>query len=379
VIFAVTAVFIVILLVGGLRFGALKRELLARQRIVETSVNDELSASDEALTQLLLAFDKLRAGVVVVDGEGNEIARNEVATRYQDARHSESLVERALVETLELARQGDSTDRIVEFSGPPERTVKVRGRPLMSERQQIAAVAIVEDLTESVRLDKVRRDFVANLSHELRTPVGAIALLCDTLVGEETTEVRERLAKRISSETERVGHIIDDLFELSRVELDGDLRKENGDIGALVQEVVDQHEPMANSSAVHVSYDRPTNAVNVEMNAGQISRAVGNLVDNAIKYSGPEGSVAIAVKEFDDKIDVEVTDNGIGVPRGEFDRIFERFYRVDKARSRATGGTGLGLSIVRHVIANHGGEVLVESNEGEGSVFTLSIPKVTDL
>ncbi len=136
---------------------------------------------------------------------------------------------------------------------------------------------------------------------------------------------------------------------------------------------------MANSSAVHVSYDRPTNAVNVEMNAGQISRAVGNLVDNAIKYSGPEGSVAIAVKEFDDKIDVEVTDNGIGVPRGEFDRIFERFYRVDKARSRATGGTGLGLSIVRHVIANHGGEVLVESNEGEGSVFTLSIPKVTDL
>ena len=212
-IFAVTAVFIVILLVGGLRFGALKRELLARQRIVETSVNDELSASDEALTQLLLAFDKLRAGVVVVDGDGNEVARNEVATRYQDARHSESLVERALVETLELAKQGDSIDRIVEFSGPPERTVKVRGRPLMSERQQIAAVAIVEDLTESVRLDKVRRDFVANLSHELRTPVGAIALLCDTLVGEETTEVRERLAKRISSETERVGHIIDDLFE----------------------------------------------------------------------------------------------------------------------------------------------------------------------
>ena len=89
--------------------------------------------------------------------------------------------------------------------------------------------------------------------------------------------------------------------------------------------------------------------------------------------------MAIAVKEFDDKVDVEVTDNGIGVPRGEFDRIFERFYRVDKARSRATGGTGLGLSIVRHVIANHGGEVLVESNEGEGSVFTLSIPKVTDL
>ena len=109
-IFAVTAAFIVILLVGGLRFGALKRELLARQRIVETSVNDELSASDEALTQLLLAFDKLRAGVVVVDGDGNEIARNEVATRYQDARHSESLVERALVETLELARQGDSVD-----------------------------------------------------------------------------------------------------------------------------------------------------------------------------------------------------------------------------------------------------------------------------
>ncbi|MFL3021865.1 MAG: sensor histidine kinase [Candidatus Poriferisodalaceae bacterium] len=378
-IFAVTAVFIVILLVGGLRYGALKRELVARQRIAEPSSNDELSASDEALTQLLLAFDKLRAGVVVVDGDGNEVARNEVATRYQDARHSEALVERALVETLELAQLGDSIDRIVEFSGPPERTVKVRGRPLMRERQQIAAVAIVEDLTESARLDKVRRDFVANLSHELRTPVGAIALLCDTLVGEETTEVRERLAKRISSETERVGHIIDDLFELSRVELDGDLRKEKGDIGALVQEVVDQHEPMSNSSAVHVSYDRPKNAVNVTMNSGQISRAVGNLVDNAIKYSGPGGSVAIAVKEFDDKVDVEVTDNGIGVPRGEFDRIFERFYRVDKARSRATGGTGLGLSIVRHVIANHGGEVLVESNEGEGSVFTLRIPKETDL
>ena len=141
-IFAVTAVFIVILLVGGLRFGALKRELLARQRIVETSVNDELSASNEALIQLLMAFDKLRAGVVVVDGDGNEVARNEVATRYQDARHSESLVERALVETLELAKQGDSIDRIVEFSGPPERTVKVRGRPLMSERQQLSLIHI---------------------------------------------------------------------------------------------------------------------------------------------------------------------------------------------------------------------------------------------
>ena len=161
-------------------------------------------------------------------------------------------------------------------------------------------------------------------------------------------------AKRISSETERVGHIIDDLFELSRVELDGDLRKRNGDIGALVQEVVDQHEPMANSSAVHVSYDRPTNAVNVEMNAGQISRAVGNLVDNAIKYSGPEGSVAIAVKEFDDKIDVEVIDNGIGVPRGEFDRIFERFYRVDKAQVGRQAAQELGLSIVRHVVQTMG-------------------------
>jgi two-component system sensor histidine kinase SenX3 len=310
-----------------------------------------------------------------VDLAGQETIRNQVAKRYTDARHADSLVEGALTEALEVTSRGNPVDQTVNFSGPPSRMIQVRGRPLLHENQQIGSVAIVEDQTESVRLDRVRRDFVANLSHELRTPIGAIALLCDTLAEEEDPTVSKRLIDRISSETTRVGEIINDLLELSRVELDGEPRTDKVDPRSVISAAIDEYQPAADARNIEILADFPAQSVQLKGDAGQLVRAVGNLVDNAIKYSEPGSSITVSAVIRSDSVDLSVRDSGMGIPRGEFDRIFERFYRVDKARSRETGGTGLGLSIVRHIAVNHRAEILVESREGEGSVFTLRMPK----
>ena len=351
-----------------------------------TAQLDYLNGAFESLTndatlavlgseRLRLALDQLRAGVVIVDSAGQETIRNQVAKRYTDARHADSLVEGALTEALEVTSRGNPVDQTVNFSGPPSRMIQVRGRPLLHENQQIGSVAIVDDQTESVRLDRVRRDFVANLSHELRTPIGAIALLCDTLAEEEDPTVSKRLIDRISSETARVGEIINDLLELSRVELDGEPRTDKVDPRSVISAAIDEYHPAADARNIEILWDFPAQSVQLKGDAGQLVRAVGNLVDNAIKYSEPGSSITVSAVIRSDSVDLSVRDSGMGIPRGEFDRIFERFYRVDKARSRETGGTGLGLSIVRHIAVNHRAEILVESREGEGSVFTLRMPK----
>jgi two-component system sensor histidine kinase SenX3 len=232
----------------------------------------------------------------------------------------------------------------------------------------------VADETDRARLDAVRTDFVANVSHELKTPVGAMTLLADALAGADEPEVVERLAGRIVDEAERLSRTIDDLLELSRIELEGQAVTEPVSVDLVISEAVGRARSLAARRDISIGVCNAPSGLEMVGDRRQVVSALGNLVENAVKYSEAAGAVAVRAERVDDWIEMTVVDHGIGIPARDLERIFERFYRVDRARSRETGGTGLGLSIVRHVAANHGGDVRVSSIEGEGSTFVLRVP-----
>jgi two-component system sensor histidine kinase SenX3 len=235
-------------------------------------------------------------------------------------------------------------------------------------------LVVVEDTSERRRLENVRRDFVANISHELKTPVGALALLAETLLDEDEPDVVKRLAERLANEAFRVGNTIDDLLELSRLEVATGLANDKVPVAHFVGDAADRVRPAAEQRGISIEVGGMPARLTVVGDRRQLVSAVTNLLDNAVKYSEPGSSVDVAARTDGAWVDVTVGDRGIGIPRRDLERIFERFYRVDRARSRETGGTGLGLAIVRHVASNHRGEVRVESREGVGSTFTLRLP-----
>ena len=340
-----------------------------------------LAERDRARWQL--AMNELAVGVVLVDEDGTVCASNALADEMMSARDAMALVGAGVTQLLESAREGQARSRTVKLTGPPPQVIEIGAHPVASDSHALGAVAVMADRTEGVRVDDVRRDFVANLSHELRTPVGAIALLSETLAEEDDAAVRTRLVDRIGTEAERVRHIIDDLLELSRVELEGSMRQEEVAVVPLLGEVAQQYSEHARKhdvSLVRPGPDEASARIVLQADRGQLLRAVGNLVDNAIKYSDPGSQVRLTVSPSADGerapawVDIVVADEGIGIPADETERVFERFYRVDKARARATGGTGLGLSIVRHVVMNHGGEVTLHTREGVGTTFALRFP-----
>ena len=262
---------------------------------------------------------------------------------------------------------GDA-DRELEVAGPPPRHFVIRS----SRIEPSGAIARIEDVTDRMRIDAVRTDFVANLSHELKTPIGGVAALSDALIGEDDPETVRRLAGRIVAESHRMAAIVDDLLDLSRIEFgSGDM--EPLDMADVVRVAVGQQQHTAQQSAVSVSVSAGDGCT-VLGDRSQLVSAVSNLVENAVKYSNRGGDVDVSCRSSDGRVVVVVADHGIGIASADHERIFERFYRVDKGRSRSTGGTGLGLSIVRHVVDNHGGTVSVRSEEGRGSTFTVSLP-----
>lgn len=234
---------------------------------------------------------------------------------------------------------------------------------------------MVDDVSERRRLDATRRDFVANISHELKTPVGAIGLLAETLMAEPDREVAERLADRIVTEAFRLDRTIEDLLVLSRIEgAEGQLR-ETVLISSVVHEVVERIAPAAEHAGIVLNVSEINDDLAVAGDRRQLTSALYNLLDNAVKYSDRGDSVEVRAVLHGMRVSIEVQDHGIGIPKPDLERVFERFYRVDQARSRTTGGTGLGLAIVRHVAANHDGDLQVDSRLGEGSTFSLSLPR----
>lgn len=313
-------------------------------------------------------LDELPIGVVVELPDGR-VLQNRRAPAMTGVRHVDLLVWRAAREQL---AEGNA-EHALEVSGPPTRHFVIRSSSLAPG----GAIARIEDVTDRMKIDAVRTDFVANLSHELKTPIGGVAALSDALVGEDDPATIRRLGERIVSESHRMAAIVDDLLDLSRIEFgSGDM--EPLDMADVVREAVGQHQHTAQQADVTVTVDAATGSM-VLGDRSQLVSAVSNLVENAVKYSNRGGDVHVSCRSSDSRVLILVADRGIGIGAADHERIFERFYRVDKGRSRATGGTGLGLSIVRHVVDNHGGTVSVRSEEGRGSLFTVSLPAAEDV
>ena len=355
-------------LVVGLALGAGACGFVVRRRVVETSPI-AIRSEPTVDTHVRELVDQLRTAIVLADGAGHVSLRNSAAERLRTS-HSGYLIEEAIERHLERAMSGLESEETLEFFGPPKQVVVVHTSPLPGG----GAVALADDISERRRLDAMRTDFIANISHELKTPVGAMAVLADALSGEDDPETVQRLVGRMVFEAERAARTIDDLLQLTEIELGTLFDRVPLDAVAILRASADRVRHSAKERAVAVHLAESPRPVTVMGDPRQLASAVGNLVENAVKYSDVGGRVDLAAALDGDSVTFTVTDEGVGIPQREIERIFERFYRVDKARSRGTGGTGLGLAIVRHVATNHGGAVEVTSVEGEGSTFVLRIP-----
>ena len=343
---------------------------VARRRLHAAATNGEAPIVTLRSNELLsLAFDALSSGVVIAEADATILYKNAAAKAISGVRHVDVLVEEAVVALIETSINADAQHRRFDSSGSASRSFDLRTRHLSDGR----ILATVEDVTEQARVDTVRTDFVANLSHELKTPIGGIAALADTMIGETDPAVIERLSSRIVDESYRLSHIVDDLLDLSRIEFGGADDWEPVLVADVVNEVVARmhHEAMRAGVVVEAKNVAGTRVLGDRM---QLVSALENLVSNAVKYSGDGKTVLVEVQATSDLVSIAVIDQGIGIGAKDHQRIFERFYRVDRARSRSTGGSGLGLSIVRHVASNHGGTVSVVSEEGRGSTFTMVLP-----
>jgi two-component system sensor histidine kinase SenX3 len=354
-------------------------------------VGVELRDSRQALSDWAARFGRLAEalsavpeGVVVADNRGTVVYRNEVALLFAAARHGEALVEAKVTDLLEGALRGQPAEEPLELYGPPRRSLLIRSLPLEEGDRPIGAVVIIEDISERRRLEAVRRDFVANVSHELKSPVGALGILAETLQAEDEPSVSRRLAERMQLEAFRVARIIDDLLDLSRIESEEAPIREPIAVHVVVAQAVERVRQVAEYRDITIDVVEASPRVRIVGDRRQLVSAVHNLLENAVKYSDEASTVEVRVRSVADSphqatldrtmVEISVRDYGIGIPSRDLERIFERFYRVDQARSRDTGGTGLGLAIVRHVATNHRGEVRVTSQEGTGSTFTLRLP-----
>ncbi len=322
------------------------------------------------------ALGALPLGVVVTDPGGEMVYRNGFAEKFQEARHGNALVAAQIREVIAAATVGRAEERTVDIYGPPSRSLQLRATPTYENDVLTGSVVVIEDVTLAHQIDRVRKDFVANVSHELRTPIGAIGVLAETLRDADDPEVVERLSGRLHDEAMRLGDMIEDLLALSTLEAGSIDEPDLVDLQQVLRLAIERSESAAERRqiAIVTPPESTPGPVFTEGDQGQLISAVANLLDNAIKYSGQGSEVEVAIRRQPTTARLEVSDTGIGIPESDVDRIFERFYRVDDARSRVTGGTGLGLSIVRHVAINHQGTVSVHSEEGKGSTFTLTLP-----
>jgi two-component system sensor histidine kinase SenX3 len=343
------------------------------ERAAESAAETVADSSADAI-RLRRALDTLPPAVLVTDEHGETVFRNARAIALMGNRHSDALAAQAVDELLAVTAPGSSEERTLELYGPPRRTLVVRTQSIDNGQRILGTIAVIEDVSERRRLEEVRRDFVANVSHELKTPMGAIGLLAETLLDERQPEVSQRLAERIHTEAFRISRIIDDLLDLSRIESEESPPREPVLVNLVMAESTERVRAAAEQRNVTLRLVEPSPPVAVLGDRRQLTSAVYNLLENAVKFSYEGGVVDLSGLADGTDVVIAVTDRGTGIPTRDLERIFERFYRVDHGRSRLTGGTGLGLSIVRHVAQNHQGTVQVESREGEGTMFTLRLP-----
>jgi two-component system phosphate regulon sensor histidine kinase PhoR len=313
--------------------------------------------------------------VLLVDAEGRIVQSNPVAATLFGISGPGTLLAQTLSSELDelhkaAVRRQAQVEREVTLSRPP-RALYARLTPISPDEYLL----VLRDLTELRRLERVRRDFVANVSHELRTPLTSIKAMAETLLDGalHDAEVAPRFLGTIIRESDRLVRLSADLLDLSRVEALG-IDKKPTDLASLAAEVAGRLSPQAEKADVSlVNTIRAPLVVTADRDA--MAQVLVNLLDNAIAYTPRGGMVTLSAAETPETVTVSVADTGIGILSHDMPRLFERFYRADKARSRASGGTGLGLSIVKHIVENHGGSVGVQSEYNKGSVFSFTLPK----
>jgi len=349
-------------------------------RVSDRELHQPVPAEEPAVPAgIATVLSVLRSSALVVDENDEVLKASAPAYSFGLVRGTRVAVD----ELADLIRQvrRDGQIRETELVLSPRRSdarglgslhVTARVAPLSSR----LVLALVEDRTRERRVEAIRRDFVANVSHELKTPVGALNLLAEAVqeAADDPAAVT-RFAGRMQTESARLTRLVQQIIELSRLQGDDPLEDAQPvDVDDTIARAIDQSTIDAQSREISVVHDGER-GLKILGNGDEIALALGNLVANAVAYSPEHSRVVVAARADDLMVDLTVSDQGIGIPAAEIDRIFERFYRVDPARHRSTGGTGLGLSIVKHVAASHGGEVRVWSVENQGSTFTLSLPR----
>lgn len=368
------------------------------KKIMDKLQNDinQLTAKLEEGTDVVISevakletvLSSMVEGVMVTDGKGRIVLMNPAIRKLflvdspPEGKISLEVVRNTevqnIVSTLLKGEQKLRTEEILVYL-PEEKVLKVNGAIVMKDRKIEGSVLVFHDITELRRLERIRQDFVANVSHELRTPISSIKGYSETLL-EGAIEDKDNAKDFISiiyKESNRLAKLIDDLLNLSKIESNGmKMVFLPVDVLSVINRIVSIIDKQAKLKSISIRIDALSGLRKVLADETRLSQVILNLLDNAIKYTHENGVITITVLSRDVKfIQVDVSDTGIGIPEKDLPRIFERFYRVDKARSRELGGTGLGLSIVKHIIHAHGGEVWVKSEPGKGSTFSFTIPK----
>ncbi|MEF2976806.1 sensor histidine kinase [Subtercola sp. YIM 133946] len=323
-------------------------------------------------------IDAIDSAGVVLDASNNVVKVSPAALAFGLV-WNQGLVHPELTEMVDSVRRtGVPVSRDVSLARGPFGDATIHLQVRVARLGSRYLLLLADDRTEAHRLEEVRRDFIANISHELKTPIGAISLLAEALepASDDPVQVR-KFAKRLETEAQRLGRITREIIELSRLQASDVLTgAELVDVDHLVATAIDQNHVQVDARMVTV-VSGGEHGAEVFGDEGLLVLALHNLIANAVQYSGEGTRIGVGVRVHEGIVEIAVTDQGVGIPEEDLGRVFERFFRVDQARSRNTGGTGLGLSIVKHVIENHGGDIRVWSQPGHGSTFTIRLPEAS--
>ncbi|MCK4917352.1 MAG: HAMP domain-containing protein [Candidatus Omnitrophica bacterium] len=344
----------------------------------------KITANKSRLEAVLLSMFE---GVMVIDFKGVVLLMNQPLKNFLCVKEEfEGKRPLEVIRNIEIQEIADKVLKLkkgvksceISILVPEEKILLVNAAPILREGKSEGAVLVFHDITNLRRLENIRQDFVANVSHELRTPVSSIKGYAETLLdgalGDK--ENAKEFLKIIHSDSDRLAKLINDLLDLSRIESDKlNLALKPCVLDLVVRRVVSGLEIQAKAKLLTININIPKNISRIKADENRIAQVLLNLIDNAVKYTNDQGKILISATDQGEFILVDVSDTGIGIPEKDISRLFERFYRVDKARSRELGGTGLGLSIVKHIVSVHHGKVSVQSVLGQGSTFSFTIPK----
>lgn len=355
-----------------------------------SDLQNRISTITRQRNEIEVILASMDEGIIAIDNRENIISLNRAAEEIFDTTNKDAQG-RSVQEAIRNRSFHDFVADVISGKDPVEKEITVfpgeekfingHGTKLVDANgKQIGALIVLNDITRLKKLESIRRDFVANVSHEIKTPITAIKGFVETLKdgGVDSSEDRDRFLDIISKHVNRLEAIIDDLLKLSRIERDAETEEginlKHDRIFSIIETAVQVCTPNAQSKNIRISFDCDRE-LTANVNAPLLEQAVVNLLDNAIKYSNDNSKISVNARRTEEGIFIEVADEGRGIEKEHLPRLFERFYRVDKARSRQQGGTGLGLAIVKHITQAHGGAISVESTPGKGSVFTIKLPK----